>query len=640
MDVINYYGIGILVVQCILVSSLILSLFRLRSSIGLSLLYATMGLFQYMETFLASSMYVELAKGIIVSPGSCVLFTGTLFAVLLVYIKEDASETRKIVYALILINVVMTGMLYLFGWYSDASLLSNPKSFDIKSTLFLNLNVWILITGAITLFLDSILLIVIYEFFSRKIQNLLLRIWLTMAIVLSFDTLCFVTLNFLNTNPFKSILISGLLSKNGAALIYSILFWLYLKFIDKEVFLTKLPKYKGIFNSLTYRHKFEIAQLEKEVVQKEAKQAIQQSQIKYQTLVGSSPVGVFLTDAEGSTLYVNPQWCIISGMSESEALGWGWLKAVHPNDKKLTEKGWALATEYNESSLSNYRFLHPDGTIRWVLGQAIPEMDADNNLMGYVGTITDITDIKNYEKELHISKEKAEESDRLKTAFLQNISHEIRTPMNAISGFSELLRNADLSEEKRESYISIIQRSGNQLLSIVSDILTISSLETNQESLTLTKVNINALMADLQIEFKEQADKKNLMLLTKLPLNDNQAETEADLTKLTQILTNLLTNALKFTHSGVIEFGYRFNAKEFEFFVRDTGIGIRAEALENIFGRFCQADKTIQGNYGGTGLGLSISRGFVELMGGKIWVNSTYGKGTTFYFTLPVPSNS
>jgi len=262
--------------------------------------------------------------------------------------------------------------------------------------------------------------------------------------------------------------------------------------------------------------------------------------------------------------------------------------------------------------------------------------------------------LKDNYAEIEEAKEKAEESERLKTAFLQNMSHEIRTPMNAITGFSSMLNKPGLTEEKRKSFISIINNSSAQLLSIVTDILTISSIDTNQEKVNITQVSINDIIVDLLSIFKPQANNQNISLYIKQQLVDKHSEIYTDSTKLTQIMTNLLTNSLKFTHEGFIEFGYTLRQAhgliesviepevtehsqsiEIQFYVKDTGIGIKPELQEKIFERFRQADLSINKKYGGTGLGLSISKGFVEILGGKIWVESEPDKGATFYFTIP-----
>ncbi|NOZ45661.1 MAG: response regulator [Chlorobi bacterium] len=246
-------------------------------------------------------------------------------------------------------------------------------------------------------------------------------------------------------------------------------------------------------------------------------------------------------------------------------------------------------------------------------------------------------------KLLKKEKEKAEESNRLKTAFLQNMSHEIRTPLNAILGFSGILNKPKLPEEKRKHFISIIQNSSNQLLSIVTDILTISSLETKQEKCNISSVCINYIIADLLAIFKQQAKSKNILFYAKPQLSDKQSEIYSDKTKITQILTNLLSNALKFTSEGFVEFGYNVKGNELEFYVKDSGIGIEKEMQAIIFERFRQANNNINKKYSGTGLGLAISKEFTELLGGKIRVQSEPGKGSTFYFTIqykPVNENN
>jgi hypothetical protein len=238
-------------------------------------------------------------------------------------------------------------------------------------------------------------------------------------------------------------------------------------------------------------------------------------------------------------------------------------------------------------------------------------------------------------RELSIAKERAEESDRLKTAFLQNISHEIRTPLNAVSGFSQMLNQVDLPKEKRERFVSIIQSSSKQLLSIVTDILIISALETKQEKVSKGPVPLNKILDDLTNDFQDQAMKKNIVLYTRKELSDEQSQIYTDKNKLLKILESLLSNALKFCHEGSVELGYRLKGNELEFHVKDTGIGIQPEQKEKIFERFQQADYSISKKYGGTGLGLSIAKDFVKLLEGKIWVDSHPGKGSVFYFTIP-----
>jgi signal transduction histidine kinase len=211
--------------------------------------------------------------------------------------------------------------------------------------------------------------------------------------------------------------------------------------------------------------------------------------------------------------------------------------------------------------------------------------------------------------------------------------------MNAIYGFSERLSKPNLSEEKRSSYISIIQSSSNNLLSIVTDILTISSIVTKQEKINISKVCINKVIGDILPEFHKTALNKNLTLNVNMELSDLESEVFTDSVKISYILTHLITNALKFSETGIIVVGYKLKKDdeytEMEFFVKDSGIGIKPELHEKIFEPFRQGEASKQIEYGGTGLGLSIAKGFVELLGGKIWVQSEHLKGSTFYFTIP-----
>ncbi len=255
--------------------------------------------------------------------------------------------------------------------------------------------------------------------------------------------------------------------------------------------------------------------------------------------------------------------------------------------------------------------------------------------VGRVWSFRDITDRKRSEQDLIVAKEKAEEGDRLKTAFLHNVSHEIRTPMNAIIGFSTLLKESGLSESERQQYFDIIFQSNNQLLSIINDIVDIANVESGQVKMHFGEINLNATLRNLneQFSYKQKEFNISINLTTGLPDEDSKIVTDG--TKLLQILSNLISNSLKFTREGRIDFGYVLKGHFLEFFVRDTGIGISSDHIEKIFNRFYQVDGAVSRQYGGTGLGLSISKAYVELMGGHINAESEPGKGTIFVFTVP-----
>ncbi len=245
-------------------------------------------------------------------------------------------------------------------------------------------------------------------------------------------------------------------------------------------------------------------------------------------------------------------------------------------------------------------------------------------------------ELKIINQELLFAKIQAEESDLLKTAFLENISHEIRTPLNVICGFSNLLNEERLPHETITEYSKIIQNSSDQLLHILTNIITIASIETNQEKLHFTKFHLNTMMDEIKNFFEKEAKSKHIDFDFHFSVFEKNSDIVGDRSKILQIVHHLVHNAIKFTETGKVVFGYKFRSKEIEFYVTDTGIGISEEQQGKIFERFTQANPFVQVNYGGTGLGLPIAKGLVLLLGGRIWVESKIGVGSTFYFTIPV----
>ncbi len=239
-----------------------------------------------------------------------------------------------------------------------------------------------------------------------------------------------------------------------------------------------------------------------------------------------------------------------------------------------------------------------------------------------------------FEKELIIARKKAEESDALKSAFLANISHEIRTPMNGILGFAELLKTPNLSGEKQNEFIDIIGKSGQRMLNTIGDIISMSRIDTNQERVVPVEVDIVEMVRFTYNLFKCEAEKVNLNLNYIVPEYSDKIVIITDKEKVYAILSNLVKNALKFTHEGSIEFGFFLDSSGVTFFVRDTGIGISKEKQDVIFERFVQADLKINRGHEGSGLGLAISKAYISMLNGKLWCESEKGIGSTFFFSL------
>ncbi|MDD3721411.1 MAG: PAS domain S-box protein [Lutibacter sp.] len=241
---------------------------------------------------------------------------------------------------------------------------------------------------------------------------------------------------------------------------------------------------------------------------------------------------------------------------------------------------------------------------------------------------------KKVEDELNKALLQAQESDRLKSAFLANMSHEIRTPMNGIIGFSELCLDPNITKEKQKEFADIVIKSSKQLLSIVNDILDISKIEAGAVTLNLENVNLNKLFDELEVFYKPIAHENNLLLHCERGLENYKSTIETDKTKLNQVLTNLLSNAFKFTDTGSVTFGYELVENNLQFYVKDTGIGVEEGLQNKIFERFSQGNLDLSKQHRGTGLGLAITKKIIELFQGKIWLDSGEN-GTTIYFTIP-----
>ncbi|MBN2523837.1 MAG: response regulator [Bacteroidales bacterium] len=345
---------------------------------------------------------------------------------------------------------------------------------------------------------------------------------------------------------------------------------------------------------------------------------------------------IIVMDKETKIEYVNKKFTEVTGYELKDVIGKsGYLLGSEDENKEaIIDIGNTIrkGEVYKGELLSRKK----DGTHFWELISITPIKNHENEITNYIAVKEDITLRKEMEKELIKARDKAERSDQLKEAFLQNMSHEIRTPLNAIVGFSALLNEKEsVSQELIKHYTSIIKNSSNQLLSIVSDVLTMASIQTGQETIAFNPVDLNALFDELYNIYLPLVEEKNIDLIYSKQVSDKKFIITTDGIKLRQILTNLLNNAIKFTQHGTIEFKYTVSNNNIDFLVKDTGIGIAREYHELIFERFRQVEHTIPISYGGTGLGLSISRSFAEMLKGSIKVESKPDHGSSFYLTIP-----
>lgn len=274
----------------------------------------------------------------------------------------------------------------------------------------------------------------------------------------------------------------------------------------------------------------------------------------------------------------------------------------------------------------------------WYSTTIIGVKDVNGQVTHLVCISRDITQYKLSEEQLRRSKEKAEQADKLKSAFLANMSHEIRTPINGILGFANLMEMREFAREKEVQYLRIINNSGKLLLSLINDIIDIAKIEAGQINIENADVDLEKLCREL-LDFyqgeKNRRDKQHIQIVAEIPENDLFNAIITDPLRLRQIISNLISNSLKFTEEGFIKFGYQVDRKQLLFYVKDSGIGMSEEDQNIVFERFKQAGASSKRKEG-TGLGLAISKGLVELLGGKIWVKSSLGKGSEFYFTIPL----
>lgn len=318
-----------------------------------------------------------------------------------------------------------------------------------------------------------------------------------------------------------------------------------------------------------------------------------------------------------------------------------WENSLHPDDMKealsILNKSIAKGEDYEVI----YRYRHMNGSYVPILDKGTFLKDHSGKAFRMLGIMSDVTNQIEREEQLKEATKIAKNADRLKTQFLANMSHEIRTPMNSIVGFSSLLTSFNLSKEKQHKYCELIQRSSTYLQNIIDDILDTSMIESEQVKLHIEEVGVNDIIETV-IEFfanNEKIKSKELSLISYIDLNKEEDVIKTDRVRLKQILINLIGNACKFTSEGSVQiYCSKTNENFIQFKIQDSGIGIPRDQIPHIFDRFLQVETSTIENNSGTGLGLSISKAFVELLGGEIWCESTFGTGTTFYFILPADS--
>jgi len=355
---------------------------------------------------------------------------------------------------------------------------------------------------------------------------------------------------------------------------------------------------------------------------KRVEEALRLNEALFRSLSESSPIGIFRTDAQGKCIYTNPRCQAICGFIFEEALGDGWMQFAHPHDLQVFLPQWSQATAVCQEFSGELRYCHRDGTIRFCRFRTAPILSNEQELIGHVGTVEDITETHAIE--------------RMKKEFISIVSHELRTPLSSMRGSLGLLTTGvlDKKPETAKQMLEIAATETERLVRLVNDILDLERLESHKVELVKQWCDAAALMRQ-SVETLQSLAQENYITLS---LSSPEIQIWADSDRIIQTLVNLLNNAIKFSpQNSTVTLDAEVHEDRVLFQVKDQGRGIPADKLETIFGRFQQVDASDSRQKGGTGLGLAICRSIVQQHGGRIWVESELGKGSTFYFTLPIP---
>ncbi len=372
---------------------------------------------------------------------------------------------------------------------------------------------------------------------------------------------------------------------------------------------------------------------------KRAERSTKEGEERFRTLVQASAAIIWTADATGAFAKSQPNWNRFTGQTVEEAMGWGRLACVHPDDVEETRAAWGTAVATLQPIALEHRIRRHDGDWRYMALSAAPVIEENGTIREWVASHTDVTDRREAELMLSAAKEAAESANRAKSSFLANMSHELRTPLSAVIGYSEMMEEEveDLGETGLLTDLGKIKSNARHLLSLINDVLDLSKIEANRMDTFAEDVEVATLVEEAAGTVGALVAQKSNHLVVDVAADAGAMHT--DVVKLRQCLFNLLSNASKFTENGRVTLQVHregeMDTTALVFRVSDTGIGMTEEQLGRLFQRFAQADETTTRKFGGTGLGLAITKAFSRLLGGDISVESTYGEGTTFTLRLP-----
>ena len=367
---------------------------------------------------------------------------------------------------------------------------------------------------------------------------------------------------------------------------------------------------------------------------------IRETELRKLTLaVEQSPTSILITDPNGIIEYVNPKLCELTGFAMNELIGSN--PSIMSSGEKSREEYkvfWETIKGGNEWR-GEFHNKKKNGELYWESASVSPIKNEKNEITSFIGIKEDISERIKAADAILMAKEKAEASDKLKTTFLNNISHEVRTPLNGILGFGELISQDGLTAEERAESLEMLHESNERLLNTINNYVDIALIVSGTMKVNSKYFEPDIVLNEIFEKYKPLCSVKKIELSLKTPVTD-AVKINSDQEILLKVMSHLMNNALKFTESGSIEFGYIIDKEVLQFFVSDSGKGINKESVGIIFDHFVKEESDTLNNIEGSGLGLSIAKGMIDLLSGEIWVNSETGKGSTFFFTIPLPLES
>jgi PAS domain S-box-containing protein len=360
----------------------------------------------------------------------------------------------------------------------------------------------------------------------------------------------------------------------------------------------------------------------------QAEQALRESEQRFKTLTSRAPVGIFQTDEKGNCLFVNERWCEMAGMSAAQARGQGWANALHPDDRQRVYREWYDAAERGTEFANEYRFQTPDGRITWLSGSGIALRGDTGKITGYMGTVTDITQLK-------LAEETLIAADRRKDEFLATLAHELRNPLAPIRNSLEIFKIAPADKELLHGAREIMERQLSHLVRLVDDLLDVSRITRDKLELRKQRVELASILYQAVEACRPLIDSFDQEL--DMNLTDQPVHLDADPVRLAQVFGNLINNACKYTErNGHISVSAEQLEHEVVVNVKDDGMGIPAEKLQQVFEMFAQVDHSLEQSHGGLGIGLTLAKRLVEMHGGSIQALSDGpGQGSEFIVRLP-----